>query len=733
MVCLKWAFPLAAGMARPESTEGVSGPTVWEAMREQWVSMTGMAGMFVVTIFLGMYIQPFYDNDASRAFGAAGATKAGYILMEFVFILIFTAAVIWLARRGMKNLIKWGILFVLGFAMLYATVPLSYSLLMDPAPTMDLEPDDRSDIWVLAPGEDPSSPFVIDESGGENGTLQLYNTSTGAAIWSHDITREHIASAPPQLMVQADELVLCEGTQWVRIDRATGEHIETLPTNCQLGFSYADPDPDWENCHGQEATQVWAMVDKMFWAVDRYNPENVQVCQDWRYEMPDGFNAAEMLHAEQIDGTHLLLVSKNWAGVVEIPTGGTNDVEAIGAVNVLWSTSPGEGTYTAVTTGTPVGADKTGNLRTIFLGTSAGSLTAWNYTALDAIAADDRVRFDERGAFDAPIRGLLLADCCDGGANDLWVVEGEDLRVYMYGSLYEVSRDTSVPGAERVMMTLHNIENADSPHDDGILGIEQGGSWSTAQFDSNANPADFTVGEVGVYYADLLAFGATFLLMAALIKRPEWYVVNTSGVLVGAGVITILGISFDEWLILLFMVVAAGYDAWAVYRSKHMLELADTMIDLKLPILLVAPQDSSYSFIDDAQPVMQEKVADAPKEEAEAWKEAAKNPPPKRPKQGGDAMFMGLGDVIFPGMLCISAMTWLPDVAGPFGFAAPLVVAFCTMLGGLLGYAVLMTYVAMGRPQAGLPLLNGGAILGYLVSAALFVGSAAFTFNITLF
>ena len=78
--------------------------------------------------------------------------------------------------------------------------------------------------------------------------------------------------------------------------------------------------------------------------------------------------------------------------------------------------------------------------------------------------------------------------------------------------------------------------------------------------------------------------------MIALIKRPEWYVINTVGVLVGAGTITMLGVSFVPWIIIIFMVLAAIYDAWAVYKSKHMLELADTMVNLELPVMLVAPQ-----------------------------------------------------------------------------------------------------------------------------------------------
>jgi presenilin-like A22 family membrane protease len=41
-------------------------------------------------------------------------------------------------------------------------------------------------------------------------------------------------------------------------------------------------------------------------------------------------------------------------------------------------------------------------------------------------------------------------------------------------------------------------------------------------------------------------------------------------------------------------------------------------------------------------------------------------------------------------------------------------------------------FVASGRPQAGLPLLNGGAILGYIVGGILFAAGTAFNFGISL-
>ena len=214
-------------------------------------------------------------------------------------------------------------------------------------------------------------------------------------------------------------------------------------------------------------------------------------------------------------------------------------------------------------------------------------------------------------------------------------------------------------------------------------------------------------------------------MMVLLLKYPEWYVVNTVGVLVGAGVITLIGVSFVPVLIIAFMIAAAIYDHWAGNSSKHMLELADTMIKNKLPVLLVAPKERGYSFIEEEESVMSHE----PSEDMD-WEDPAPNIKPK--KGGRDALFMGLGDVIFPGMLVISAVSFLPESGAEIStiwgipmYSDQLVVGLGTLFGGLCGYVALMTQVARGQAQAGLPLLNGGSILGYLVTGILFLGPAA--------
>ena len=215
--------------------------------------------------------------------------------------------------------------------------------------------------------------------------------------------------------------------------------------------------------------------------------------------------------------------------------------------------------------------------------------------------------------------------------------------------------------------------------------------------------------------------------------------VNGVGIMVGAGVVTLIGVSFVPVLIIGFMIVAAIYDHWAVNGSKHMLELADTMIGLKLPVLLVAPKSTNYSFIDEEDSVMSE-----PNYESGGmdWDDPVPHLKSAKVKKGGrDALFMGLGDVIFPGMLVISSVSFLPQTGSEITFFSafgvmysdPLIVGLGTLLGGLLGYLALMTQVAMGKPQAGLPLLNGGSILGYLVSGYFALGIGNLWQDITFF
>jgi presenilin-like A22 family membrane protease len=197
--------------------------------------------------------------------------------------------------------------------------------------------------------------------------------------------------------------------------------------------------------------------------------------------------------------------------------------------------------------------------------------------------------------------------------------------------------------------------------------------------------------------ADPLAAIASLAIFLALLIEPEWYVVDLAGFLAAGSLIAILGISFGPLPAFILLGALAVYDYIAVYRTKHMLSLADVVVDMKLPILMVMPGSAGYDY------------PHAPSLKARASSEG--EPAPER-----DALFMGLGDVVIPGTLVVSAFVWLPSHPILFGVGPNLWVAVGTLLGSLFGYGGLMALVNRGRAQAGLPFLDGGAIAGYALA-----------------
>ena len=201
--------------------------------------------------------------------------------------------------------------------------------------------------------------------------------------------------------------------------------------------------------------------------------------------------------------------------------------------------------------------------------------------------------------------------------------------------------------------------------------------------------------------ATVLAFAVAGGLVYVLVKFPEWYVVDAIGIVTAAGVTAILGISFGTLPAILLLIALAFYDAWAVYRTKHMITLADELTSQRLPILLVIPKKAGYSFRQ--QKSLKEQVASGEEREA---------------------MFVGLGDLIIPGILAVSAFTFSSAAGRSFlGLLPNVTIAFGTVLGCLAGFIVLMRYVLKGNPQAGLPLLNGGALLGFVLASLLVYGT----------
>ena len=727
-------------------------------MIEQAPGMIGMAFMFVITIFIGIWLQPWFDAAGLQAFGESGSTEVRWIVLELIAIFAFTFMILWLAKNHLQHFIKYGILFVLFLALCYTTVPGAHILLVPEIETEAFEFTDFEDVEenlyaVNSDGSIITHKVIYGDDPSEHSSIVSKKSSNATSQWSVEL--DSYPGVPDQFaVIEGDYGYTVNNNAWIwTLDKDSGEILSkyacfefenwdgTMVNATEIAeigpcVSALEVIEDAEAETGQRKGALYILtatntiVRSETFAnsfIESDQMDDVEIHRnvaEWSY--PQLQMNGEVLMSRQYDSDSLLVATPYGAAMIELEQSsspymdqGPKPANWADGCSLEWILIP-----------------ETDNLISAFNVVT----NPWNESqelvmsgfengAIDAEIIDEEVdeifeeedRFRGGDSFQGPIAYIANFDLDAHNGDELWIADGDGIHGLFYDSLIEYVTIDLELGSDSIMFidgydikTTRTSEYQDSNNNTMEMFVVESGQF---------NP-DTMYNIYGIQWDDtafLVGIGLAVLLMTALMIRPEWYIVNTVGVLVGAGVIVMLGVTFVPTLIVIFMVLAAVYDAWAVYRSKHMLDLADTMIGLNLPILLVAPQESGYSMLDEKdsiRPPEQQSVAPAESTAESSPKQVVKR---KKPKE---AMFMGLGDVIFPGMLVISCVNYISDSGLAVGISA--------LIGGLIGYLVLMTYVASGRPQAGLPLLNGGAILGYIVGGLIFVGSAAFSFGITL-
>jgi presenilin-like A22 family membrane protease len=250
----------------------------------------------------------------------------------------------------------------------------------------------------------------------------------------------------------------------------------------------------------------------------------------------------------------------------------------------------------------------------------------------------------------------------------------------------------------------------------------------------------------GALLPSLLSIVLAAGVALALLAHPEWYVIDAAGVLMGAGAAALFGISFGVLPAIVLLLALAVYDAISVYGTRHMLDLAEGVMDLRIPVVLVVPTTLSYSLLDtdfgEANEVHEDSETSGESGTATAnggddtdesgGEDARDETNPTGPNSEADevdhegaddesvrdAFFIGLGDAVMPTVMVASAAFFSSAASlGLSSLPALNLPALTAMVGTFLGFFVLMWAVTKGRAHAGLPLLNGGAVGGYLVGS----------------
>ena len=370
-----------------------------EVLKGQWTSMFGMAGMFTITIFLSTLIQPFYDRDELRAFGAAGSTKAWYVILEGVFILIFTAAIIWLAKKNMQRLIQVGILFVLWIALSYSLIPMAHLAI----PTAEL---------TATTSETQSGGQIIQELGDTNSVIFFDGDNLisvdraigtegefagGSINWTANISesRNESVSVTPNgkmnyhIMSSANDFIICDMTQWIRIDSSNGEIVNRFDDNCHLGFV-------------DNEESEWQIFGPILMKVDEFKPvESIDSPRDrsWEWLMPDEFDSMNILSAEHIGDNHILIISNRWAGVIEIPIEPHSDGFNPPYIEPIWNLTLEDGNvFTASTFGSDTYEYKNNSAEefSLYLGTNNGIVDSFRINSNGTVVENEAVQFEVR-------------------------------------------------------------------------------------------------------------------------------------------------------------------------------------------------------------------------------------------------------------------------------------------------------------------------------------------------
>lgn len=157
---------------------------------------------------------------------------------------------------------------------------------------------------------------------------------------------------------------------------------------------------------------------------------------------------------------------------------------------------------------------------------------------------------------------------------------------------------------------------------------------------------------------------------------------NLSLILALAGIGAVLGLSLDPISAVFLLLILSFYDIFAVYKTKHMVKIAEEMIKSRAISGIVLSKSLN------------------------GWKANLESVRP-----GGEFMILGSGDLIMPLILIAS-------VIGIHGLSSGLIVFVFSLFGLFLTYYLFITQKTR-RPMAALPPIAVFSIIGYLISVVL--------------
>ncbi len=183
---------------------------------------------------------------------------------------------------------------------------------------------------------------------------------------------------------------------------------------------------------------------------------------------------------------------------------------------------------------------------------------------------------------------------------------------------------------------------------------------------------------LSIWIGDVFALILMTFLLFWWWKWPSIFIQDLCMILAMAGAGSVLGLTFTPEVIVILLIIFSIYDFIAVYKTKHMVEMAKEMIESRAILGLVVPPDLA-SFKQNLRQV----------------------------KPGGKFMVLGGGDVVFPLLLCSSLVS--------SGVLNSLIVALFSLMGLFAGF---LFFISQKEKKAipALPPIALFSIIGYFIT-----------------
>ena len=183
---------------------------------------------------------------------------------------------------------------------------------------------------------------------------------------------------------------------------------------------------------------------------------------------------------------------------------------------------------------------------------------------------------------------------------------------------------------------------------------------------------------LSLFFPEYAAIILAGLLLFVRFKRPEVFWHNLLVFLGVVGIASFFGSGLRPYSVVVMLLILSAYDFVAVYKTKHMVEMAVAMLEHRAILAFILPF---------------------------RWKDWFADLRVARP--GEDFMVVGAGDVALPLLLVVSLLNE--------SLAQAIFVSFFVVWGALVNHFI-FTSQKKARPIPGLPVLTFFSILGFFVS-----------------